>query len=385
LTNLHDDMAAVLNTQVTALGTLVNEGTAVTQALLDQIIARFAPIAGAPGQATNYLILVLDPVGIDLDAGTQGGRAQYSLQSANSLQATASNGIARSYWDVGGNVEVMVLAGALGNYSLNLSDVAAGSRGAVVIFANGTLTSASLTDAIRKGQDSFDFFVPAAAVAAATLGQQPAGGTSVATATISASGAGASSFFFAGLPEPGTYGVGDQLAVSLLLTLVELGGGSILTTGVGYEGGTSVAPSGVGEIEPGAPNNDANPNPNPIPDANPNANPPNPNQNLPPNPNPNRPPNLDQNVEDARPPAETGELTLEGVTSLFKALVGGGDAPLEISLDSAAASGADELDPCLAAAVFTAGLCQSWLENHRETESISSKSRWKKEWLQPQV
>jgi hypothetical protein len=421
LTNLHDDLGAVLNSQVTAVGSQPNEGTVVTQALLNQIIARFAPIAGAPGQAVNYLVLVLDPVGIDLDAGTRGGRAQYSLQSANSLQATTNNTIARSYWDVGGNVEVLVLAAALGNYSLNLSDISAGSRGAAVIFDNGTLTAASLTDAMRAGQDRFDFFVPAAAGAAAR-GQQPASSPGVPTATISPTGAdAASSFFFTGLPEPGTYGVGDQIAVSLLLTVIELTGGPILTAGVSYDGGTAIAPSGVGENQP-RPNDDANnANPNPNADANPNANPPNPNQNGNPNqnppPNPNQdgnpnqnppanpnqngnpnqnpPPNPNQNQlpvpnpngNNAQPPAKTEQLTLEMVTPVFQASeqtaladpLAESAAQPEFSQDGAVVDGADQLDPCLAAAVFTAGLCQSWLGDHSKSESHSSRSRWRKE------
>jgi hypothetical protein len=51
-------------------------------------------------------------------------------------------------------------------------------------------------------------------------------------------------------------------------------------------------------------------------------------------------------------------------------------------LDGAAVDGAMDLDASLAAAVFTAGLCQNWLTDHSEAESNSSKSRWKKEWLQ---
>jgi hypothetical protein len=57
----------------------------------------------------------------------------------------------------------------------------------------------------------------------------------------------------------------------------------------------------------------------------------------------------------------------------------------EISQNGAAVAGADQLDPCLTAAVFTAGLCQSWLGDRSESQSNSSRSRWKKKWLEPQV
>ena len=165
LTNLHDDMGAVLNMQVTQTGTGANEGNMVTQALINQIITRFAPIALAPGQTTNYLIIVLDPVGIDMD-DSQGNRNSYSLQTANSLNSSVLNGISRSFFDVTGNVEVMVLAGVSGSYSLNISDVASGSARAWLplgspmatgeFFATDMKTS-SLTDAIREGQRTCDF------------------------------------------------------------------------------------------------------------------------------------------------------------------------------------------------------------------------------------
>jgi hypothetical protein len=399
LTNLHDDLGAVLNIRLTDLGAQPNEGGAVTQALLDQIIARFAPIVGAQGQSTNYLVIVLDPVGIELDGGN--GRAQYSLQAANSLNASARNTIARSYFEVGGNVEVMVLATALGTYTLNISDVAAGSRGAAVIFANGTVTAASLTDAIRQGQNRFDFVVPGAAVAAATFGQPAAG--SAAAASISTGAGSAGSFFFTGLPELGFYGVGDQLAVSLLLTLVELGGGSILTLGVSGDTGLSVAPSGVGETQPVAPMDEAMrsalafgfefgfalgfrlgfglglyANQNPSANQNRGGNPA---PNTAPNPNGTNP-RRDQDDDLEAASTESAQV-LPSPPTPFPAGVDTED--FAALMEHADSQDTAALDPCLAAAVFTAGLCQTWFEYETDSEASPSKPRWCKEWLQSQV
>jgi hypothetical protein len=159
LTNFHDDMGSVLNSNLTQNGDAAPEAT--TKALLDQIVGRFGPAAAASG--TSFLVIVLDPVSIQM-ADPNHNRTTYDLTSTK-----VSNNIGRTFFQVGGNVEVLVLASLAGTYTLNIYDVQASARGAAVLFNNGTAQIASLTDAIRLGQRDFQFTVPEAAVAAAQL------------------------------------------------------------------------------------------------------------------------------------------------------------------------------------------------------------------------
>jgi hypothetical protein len=147
LTNLHDTLEALLN----------STPGANTQALLALIDAEMGPtVAASPG--TSFLVIVLDPVSFAVQDPQSNRTTSYSLRTTD-----ANNGISRTYLNVGGNVEVMVLAGLIKSYTLTLSDVQPTSIGGAVLFSQGTVASSSLTEAIRQGQTVFEFSVLAAA------------------------------------------------------------------------------------------------------------------------------------------------------------------------------------------------------------------------------
>jgi hypothetical protein len=148
LTQLHGNLGSLLTSMQSAGG----DSPAITQAINDQIQASFGPSAGP----VSFLVIWLDPVSIDL-ADSEGGRAVHNLQTN-----TTTNNLARSFFETGGNIEVMVLAGASGTFSLNIADVQPTARGGAMVFDGGQTESLALTSAIRGGQREFDF----------TLGQQ---------------------------------------------------------------------------------------------------------------------------------------------------------------------------------------------------------------------
>src|SRR5205823_5112072 len=76
----------------------------------------------------SYLVIWLDPVSIDLE-DPQGSRAVFDLQSNQ-----VSSSLAKTFIEVGRNVEILVVAGAAGTFNLNIGDVQAsapGSNGAI--------------------------------------------------------------------------------------------------------------------------------------------------------------------------------------------------------------------------------------------------------------
>jgi hypothetical protein len=148
LTGLHDDMGRILDDTLTEKGDTPD----VTKALLDEVMARFVPSLGPVGsRTTTVLVIVLDPVSIDL-ADPQGKRATYDLQTNQ-----VTNERNRTYVEVGGNVEVLVLADVAGTYKLNVGDVPAAARGGAVLLGALSDQAVMLTDALRAGVRDFTF------------------------------------------------------------------------------------------------------------------------------------------------------------------------------------------------------------------------------------
>jgi hypothetical protein len=154
LSQLHDDLGAQLDSQ---LNQTAGNGT-ISAALLNQILNKFVPVRGD----TSYLILWFDPVSIDL-ADPRGDRAVYDLKSNQ-----VNNNLARTFIEVGGNIEVMVLAGVQGTYTVNLSDVQQNSRAGAVLLGNSN-TAVALTDALQGGIHSFSFDFGEASTASSSI------------------------------------------------------------------------------------------------------------------------------------------------------------------------------------------------------------------------
>jgi hypothetical protein len=148
LSQLHDDLGALLDAQLTASG----DASGITASLLQQIKDRVAPALGAPGQRpTGVLVLVLDPVSATLENST-GAQVDYNVGDG-SLSNTFSDG----FVNVIGNIEVIVLDLSGGQLSLQVSDVPATARGGLVFVGEQTDMEESLTDALRAGTTDFSF------------------------------------------------------------------------------------------------------------------------------------------------------------------------------------------------------------------------------------
>src|SRR5262249_14019 len=102
LTQFHSNAGALLS----ALDPHLGDGAAIPPMLNSQVVSSFGPgIGGLP-----LLVIWLDPVAIDL-ADPQGARTVYNLQS-NSL----SNQAGRGFVEMGGNIQVIVMAGMTGTF-----------------------------------------------------------------------------------------------------------------------------------------------------------------------------------------------------------------------------------------------------------------------------
>jgi hypothetical protein len=148
LSQLHDDLGALLDAQLTSAG----DTPGITTELLSQIQARLAPALGAFGQRpTNVLVLWLDPVPLGLTS-PDGGAVVYDQQD-NTLEDTIPDG----YVNVVGNIEVIVLTGTSGQVTLQVSNVPPTARGGVVMLGQDQDQAMGLTDDLRNGDTTFNF------------------------------------------------------------------------------------------------------------------------------------------------------------------------------------------------------------------------------------
>jgi hypothetical protein len=148
LSQLHDDLGALLDAQLTSAG----DAAGITGQLLAQVQARLGPAAGAVGQRpTGVVVLWLDPVSLDV-TDPSGMHADYN-QGTGAL----SNGTGGGYVNVGGNIDVVVLPASSSQVGLQVSDVPATARGGLVFLGPQGNTQQSLTDPLRAGTTSFTF------------------------------------------------------------------------------------------------------------------------------------------------------------------------------------------------------------------------------------
>jgi hypothetical protein len=145
LTQFHANAGSLLNSLQQTLG----DSNTITPSINNQAIAGIGPIANG----MQVMVIWLDPVSIDM-ADPQGARTTFNLRTN-----TVANNLTNAFIETGGNIEVMVLAGLTGTFTLNLSDVQPTARGGVVIFDEGQVQSVALTDAIRGGTRTFDLTI----------------------------------------------------------------------------------------------------------------------------------------------------------------------------------------------------------------------------------
>jgi hypothetical protein len=160
LTQFHGDVGALLD----ALLTLADDPMSVTQNIIDQIVATFGPSLLDPvgNPIISLLVIVLDPVSINL-ADPNGRSFTFDLQAQ--LDTAIANNLPRAFVEVGGNVEVVVIANPSSEYLLRVADVPARARGAAVYFSQQATTPFSFTNDLRSGVGAFEILSPAAAAA----------------------------------------------------------------------------------------------------------------------------------------------------------------------------------------------------------------------------
>ena len=149
LTQLHDDLGALLDAELGRLG----DNSAIPGTIDDQILDRFDPALGPAGQRpVAVLVIWLDPVSPTLiDAG--GSRVVYDQQNSS-----FANTIGQAYVNVTGNLEVIVVpfaASATETLHLRVADVAATVRGGVLYFGADGNQVRPLTADLRGGTTDF--------------------------------------------------------------------------------------------------------------------------------------------------------------------------------------------------------------------------------------
>lgn len=148
LTQLHADLSSLLDTLLTELG----DAEIITDLLIAHLQFRLGPALGKPGsRPTSVLALLLDPVSINL-VDPQGKLVQYDLQTNSVVQ-----NMPKTYVQVAGNIELIVVADAVGTYRLDIANIPTQPRGALGILNNATTQFVSLTPQIRSGITSFQF------------------------------------------------------------------------------------------------------------------------------------------------------------------------------------------------------------------------------------
>jgi hypothetical protein len=150
LTQLHDDLSALLDAQKTQQGGQAK----ITPALIDQVLNRLEQGLGAPGKRTTTAVaLVFDPVSIGVD-DPAGGSIDDNLDS-NTLTDTTMD----SFVDVDGNIEVVILfdpPATSGDISVTVGNVPPDASGAAVVLGTNSDTTMDLTDDLDAGMTQFD-------------------------------------------------------------------------------------------------------------------------------------------------------------------------------------------------------------------------------------
>ncbi len=145
LSQLHDDLGALLDALLTALG----DDPSIPAAIDNQIIARIDPALGPPGQRPiGVLVIWIDPASAAL-LDPNGDRAITNLQD-NSFLSTFS----QAYVRVAGNVDLFVLplvATVARPYLLELANVPPSVRAGAVYFGLDATQVTPLTQTLRDG------------------------------------------------------------------------------------------------------------------------------------------------------------------------------------------------------------------------------------------
>ena len=155
LTQLHDDLSALLDAQKTEQGGQAQ----ITPALIDQVLNRLEAGLGAPGHRTTTAVaLLFDPVSIGVD-DPDGDSIDYDLDSDDLTDDSMD-----SYVNVDDNIEIVIIFDPLmdvtdqGNMdvTVDVSDVPPDASGAAVVLGDDGDDTMDLTADLDDGVTDFD-------------------------------------------------------------------------------------------------------------------------------------------------------------------------------------------------------------------------------------
>jgi hypothetical protein len=191
LIQFHGDAGAFLDSILTAHG----DASTTTADLLAQVVAQFAPALFNPGgqPIVRLLVGIFDPVSFGL-VDPDGRSFRYDLQTN-----TVGGGLPNAFVEVGGNVELIVIADPEAKYDLKVADVAAHARGGFVYFGSQGAQNYAFTDLIRAGAQQFGHSfagldLTAALVSSVTSATQVTEPTPFLSAAVNSSQAGNANF-----------------------------------------------------------------------------------------------------------------------------------------------------------------------------------------------
>jgi FG-GAP-like repeat len=188
LTQLHDDLSAVLDAELTRLG----DQPSIPTTIDNQILDRFNPALGPIGQRTvAVLVIWLDPVSPTV-ADDRDNRTVFNLQDRSFV-----NTFSRAYVNVTGPLEVLVFpifAGLSETLRLSVADVPATARGGVLFFGTEGNQVRPLTAELRGGTTEFllsygSTLLSAFSLSASSIANVTSGETTRAATLVSSSAA----------------------------------------------------------------------------------------------------------------------------------------------------------------------------------------------------
>jgi hypothetical protein len=208
LTQLQNDLGALLDSTLTSKG----DDPGLTALLIQHIRKVLLPSLGdTASRPAPVAVVFLDPVSIDLKS-PEGNRTTYNRQSGKE-----SSDAPNTFVEVGGNVEVLVMADVAGTFRLSVGDVPDTARGGIVVFNQvGDDFVLSLTDGMRGGDTEFQFVVAGLPGAEATSTNSDSSAASASLATALAALLTPVIVAPAGEPATGTEATGGTVGASSL-------------------------------------------------------------------------------------------------------------------------------------------------------------------------
>jgi hypothetical protein len=146
LSQLHDDLAAILD------GTLTNQGDDpnLSQRINDHIHQRLTAATAQVASPPRLLAIWLDPGSFE-NTDPNGDSLSYDIGDDE-----LSVGIDEVFVDVIGNIEIIIFVALEGVYDFVVADLGGQPRGGYVLVKGDESTNETFTDDLRKGITDFE-------------------------------------------------------------------------------------------------------------------------------------------------------------------------------------------------------------------------------------